>query len=317
MPPPALPIRTLVVSAAAPIADDVMAVELSDPAGRDLPVWTPGAHIDLRTPGGHLRQYSLCGDPGERSRWRVAVLRQPAGRGGSESIHRSLSVGDRVRTGGPRNRFALVPATTYHFIAGGIGITPILPMIAAVAASGADWRLLYGGRRRAGMAFLPELSRYGPQVTIAPQDETGLLDLPGFLSRPRPGAAIYCCGPEPLLAAAQREARHWPEASFHVERFQATATDPGEATGFDVVLHRQGRSVRVEPGQAIIEALEAAGVTVPSSCREGICGTCETDVLAGVPDHRDTLLSDAERAANTCMFVCVSRSLTERLVLDL
>lgn len=289
------------------IADGVVRLTLHHPHGDPLPIWEPGAHVDLLLAPGLVRQYSLCGDPADRSIFQVAVLREPVGRGGSRYVHETLTEGSTVSVGGPRNHFPLVTADRYLFIAGGIGITPIVPMIAAVAARGVPWRLLYGGRTRSSMAFAEELrENYGDRVILRPQDETGLLDLDSFLAD---DTEIYCCGPEPLLAAVEQRS----PARLHVERFKAV---DGERTSFEVEL-RSGRTLVVPADRSILETLEDAGITPLSSCREGTCGTCETGVLEGVPDHRDTVLDDAERAAGDVMMICVSRSRGPRLVLDL
>ncbi|WP_435118874.1 PDR/VanB family oxidoreductase [Amycolatopsis thermoflava] len=301
------------------LAAGVVRLTLRHPAGEPLPEWDPGAHLDLVLGEGLVRQYSLCGDPGDRSVLQVAVLREPDGRGGSAWVHDRLSTGDTVRIRGPRNHFRLVDSPRYLFVAGGIGITPIVPMIARAEVSGADWRLVYGGRSRASMAFREELvARYGDRVEIRPQDETGLLDLDELLGAPRDGVAVYCCGPEPLLAAVEQRCAAWPPGSLHVERFSPKAgADAGERTTFEVELAASGRIVTVPPDKSILAAVEEAGVSVLSSCQEGTCGTCETPVLDGVPDHRDSLLTESERAANDTMMICVSRSCGPRLVLDL
>jgi ferredoxin-NADP reductase len=278
------------------IADGVVALTFD---GSSLPSWTPGAHVDVELRPDLVRQYSLCGSPSE---WRVAVLREPDGRGGSVYVHDSLSVGDRVRVSEPRNTFPLERASRYLFIAGGIGITPILPMIAAVAAQGADWRLRYGGRAWESMAFLPELAAYGDRVCARPD----LIDLSEM-----DGAEVYCCGPEPLLSAV--EARCDP-ARLHVERF---APKPVDGEQFEVELARTGRVMTVPADRSILSVLLDEGVQVLSSCQEGTCGTCETDVLAGTPEHHDSLLTEEERAAGETMMICVSRSAGGRLVLDL
>jgi cytochrome P450/ferredoxin-NADP reductase len=300
------------------VADGVVALTLREIAGRALPPWAPGAHVDLILDGAPTRQYSLCGDPADRHVWRLGVLRDEAGGGGSRYVHDRLRAGDVVRVRGPRNNFELASSPRYEFIAGGIGITPILPMMAAASRAGADWRLLYGGRRRASMAFLAELARYGDRVTVAPQDETGLLDLDALLGVPQPGTLVYCCGPEPLLNAVEERCRAWPSRSLHVERFSARPlTAPVRAEAFDVELARSGLTLTVAPDRSILDVAEAAGVGVLSSCAEGTCGTCETAVLDGVPDHRDSVLTESERQAGDCMMICVSRSCTARLVLDL
>ncbi|CCH88152.1 Phthalate 4,5-dioxygenase [Modestobacter italicus] len=301
-----------------PVADGVVTLTLAAPDGGRLPDWSPGAHVDLTLDNGLTRQYSLCGDRWDAHTYRVGVLLEPTSRGGSRHVHEQLEPGHLVGLGGPRNNFPLVPAESYLFVAGGIGITPILPMVEQAELLGADWRLLYGGRQRGSMAFLTELSRYGDRVLVRPQDEHGLLDLPAFLGEPRPGTPVYSCGPAPLLAAMEAACAGWPARSLHVERFVAEDRGaPVRTTSFDVELHRSGRTVTVAPDVSVLEAVAAAGVEVLSSCRQGTCGTCETTVLAGVPDHRDSLLDDAERAAGDCMYPCVSRSCSDRLVLDL
>ncbi len=308
---------TLEVTAREARAEGVVALTLSRPDGGRLPDWAPGAHIDLVLPNGLTRQYSLCGDRWDAHSYRIGVLREPAGRGGSAYVHDRLRPGDRVGVGGPRNNFPLVPSGRYLFVAGGIGITPLLPMIHQADLLGADWTLLYGGRRRASMAFTDELAAYGDRVHLVPEDEHGLLDLASWLGTPRPGTKVYCCGPAPLLAAVESACRDWPPFSLHVERFTAREQAPARDEPFEVELRRTGTTVTVTPGISVLEAVRGAGVDVLSSCRQGTCGTCETGVLAGVPDHRDSILADHERAAGEVMFVCVSRSCSDRLVLDL
>ena len=299
-------------------AEDVMTVTLADAAGGRLPDWTPGAHIDLVLPGGLVRQYSLCGDRWDPRTYRVGVLREPGGRGGSAWVHDRLAVGDIVGLGGPRNNFPLVPAARYLFIAGGIGITPLLPMIQQANLLGADWQLLYGGRKTASMAFRDDLAGYGNRVQVRPQDVCGLLDLAGFLRGYQAGTRVYCCGPAPLLDAVSGACAALPPHTLRTERFVTDAlAAPARSASFEVELARSGRIVTVTPDASVLDAVTAAGADVLSSCRQGVCGTCEITVLGGAPDHRDSVLDDAERAAGTCMFVCVSRSRTDRLVLDL
>lgn len=300
-------------------AEGVVVLDLRDPSGADLPAWAPGAHIDVQLRDGLVRQYSLCGDTGDRSVWRIAVLREPAGRGGSEHVHESLAEGVTVAVRGPRNNFPLVDSPRYVFIAGGIGITPILPMLAAAEATGAEWELHYGGRSRRSMAFLTALEgATGNRVTLHPQDEVGLIDLPAILGTPRPDTLVYSCGPEPLLKAVEQHCAVWPGGSLHVERF--TPKELGEpvlADSFEVELTISGLTLTVPPDRTVLDVVEEAGVLVLSSCHEGTCGTCETPVLAGEVDHRDSLLSPAEQAADDTMFICVSRAACPKLVLEL
>jgi ferredoxin-NADP reductase len=311
-------VATLRVLRKTVMADGVLTLELGAPDGGRLRDWTPGSHVDLALPNGMTRQYSLCGDRWDPSTYRVGVLLEPGSRGGSAYVHDVLAPGDLVGVGGPRNNFPLVPSDGYLFVGGGIGITPLVPMVGQADRLGAEWRLLYGGRRRASMGFLDELAGFGDRVQVVPQDEQGLLDLREFLGEPRPGVRIYCCGPAPLLAAIEAACADWPPHTLRTERFVAEDRGaPVRDAPFEVELARTGRSVTVTPAMTVLDAVHTAGVEVLSSCRQGICGTCETTVLAGRPDHRDALLDDDERDADDCMYICVSRSSSERLVLDL
>ena len=311
----------LLVAERGVLAEGVVALSLEDPTGRPLPGWTPGAHVDLVLNTSLVRQYSLCGSPADTDAWRVAVLRDPQSRGGSDFVHDKLAMGSPVRVRGPRNHFPLVSAPRYQFIAGGIGITPILPMIEAAEAAGRLWQLAYGGRKRASMTFVEDLSAYGERVMIWPQDERGLLDLRGILGSVREDTLVYCCGPEALLSAVEGACASWPAGALHVERFAARPGADQPASGvfenFEVVCQRSGITVTVPADRSVFEVLEDAGVGVLGSCMEGICGTCETVVIEGTPDHRDSVLGDQEQARNDAMMLCVSRSLSNRLVLDL
>jgi ferredoxin-NADP reductase len=213
----------------------------------------------------------------------------------------------------------LVSSPRYQFIAGGIGVTPILTMSEAAEARGADWQLLYGGRERASMAFVDQLEQYGDRVTVWPQDEQGMLDLDSVLSEAREDTLVYCCGPERLLGAVEEACRPWPEGSLHVERFSAKPIEesPDALETFEVECQRSGVTVSVAADQSIYEAADAAGIEVLGSCMEGVCGTCECDVIEGEPDHRDSVLSEAERDRGDMIMICVSRSRSERLVLDI
>ncbi len=245
------------------------------------------------------------------------MLREPDGRGGSAFVHDELREGDRVSIGGPRNNFRLVPSERYLFIAGGIGVTPLLPMVRQAEMLGSEWRLLYGGRTRSSMAFLDELEPYGGKVAVVPQDEHGLLDLAAWLGDADPATKAYCCGPAGLLEAVETRCAEWPPGLLRTERFVARDTGAVRDEPFELRLERSGVSLTVRPGQSVLDAVGGAGVGVLSSCRQGLCGTCETTVLDGEPDHRDSILDDDERTAGDCMFVCVSRSRSDRLVLDL
>jgi ferredoxin-NADP reductase len=313
-----LPDFDVVVTDVVVEAEDVISLALERPEGERLAPWDPGSHIDLILGPSMERQYSLCGDPHDSERWKIAVLRERDGRGGSEWIHNNARPGTALTVRGPRNHFALVEAEHYVFVAGGIGITPLLPMIIALDAEGANWELVYGGRHAQAMAFAATLEGFGEQVTLRPQDVHGLLDLERHVGEPRANTAVYCCGPEPLIIAVEERCTTWPPGALHVERFhprEISATVPERA--FEAVLGRSGTRVGVAAGQSIVDALETIGVDIPTSCREGTCGTCETGVLEGLPDHRDSVLTEEERQSNTVIMPCCSRSLTPIIVLDL
>jgi len=289
-------------------ADGVVSQTLTRPDGGELPAWTPGAHVDLHLADGLTRQYSLCSDPGDRQRWRLGVLREPASRGGSEYVVDKLHGGDVVEVGEPRNHFALEPARRYVFVAGGIGITPILPMVAAAERAGADWTLLYGGRTRTSMAFVDELAGHGDRVVIAPQDEVGLLDLAGLLATPAPDTLVYACGPGPMLDALEEPMRAWPAGSLHVERFTARAVETDGDAAFEVEFASSGVTLAVPAERSILDVAQEAGLRVDFSCGEGTCGTCETPLLAGRAEHRDALLTAEEQQAQDTLMICVSRA---------
>lgn len=298
-------------------ADGVVSVQLQPRSGGPLPAWEPGAHIDLVLPTGIQRQYSLCGPVGERSYYRIGVRRERTSRGGSEYVHAFLRPGQQLTVAGLRNTFELQRAASYVFVAGGIGITPILPMIRQAESWGLDWKLLYGGHTAASMPFSDELRGYGRRVRFYAADANGRIPLGEHFAQVQPGAKIYACGPSALLSALQDSTAHWPADSLHLERFKPRKrAAPAEDKPIEVVCAASDRTVNVEAGQSILAALEGAGVNVASSCRSGICGACETAVVEGVPDHRDDVLSEADRAANDRMFICVSRAKTPRLVLD-
>ncbi|MCQ4214301.1 PDR/VanB family oxidoreductase [Streptomyces longispororuber] len=297
----------LVVAERRTEADDVVSLILRRPDGAPLPGWEPGAHIDLVLGEGLERQYSLCGGDGRS--WRIAVLREAAGRGGSDRVHGELAPGSRVRARGPRNHFRLEPAPAYRFVAGGIGITPILPMLAAAG----EWSLFYGGRSRSSMAFTDEVTTRHPADRVHLCE--GPLDLAAQLAGLRPGELVYACGPESLLAAVEELV---PAAALRTERFTPAAADPGgDDEAFEVELARSGRTLTVPAGRSVLGTLQDAGVEVLYSCAEGTCGTCETEVLAGEVDHRDSVLTAQERDRNDTMMVCVSRAKGGRLTLDL
>ena len=317
-------LRDVLVRAVRMEAAGVVSIEFSDAQGAPLPSWSPGAHVDLILPSGLVRQYSLCGDPEDRFSYRIAVLREDDGRGGSAEIHESSLVNKTLQMRGPRNHFELEDHDDYVFVAGGIGITPILAMVRRVAAEGKTFTLIYGGRTRTSMAFLAELAALaGDKMTVVPQDEAGHIDLAGMTQNAVSGCAVYCCGPEPLLTAIEQVCSDAESiGSLHVERFGAASGSEafgadGTHTGFEVELRRTGCVLQVGPNDVLIDVVREKCPQVMSSCEEGFCGTCETVVLEGEPEHHDTILSEKDRAAGKTMMICVGRSKSSRLVLDL
>ncbi|MFF9812620.1 PDR/VanB family oxidoreductase [Streptomyces sp. NPDC014006] len=298
---------TLLVTGHEHIADGVVQLRLE---GHDLPRWEPGAHLDLVLPSGLVRQYSLCGDPEDTSSYTVAARLVEYGRGGSRELHEQVREGMELEVRGPRNRFPLTKAPRHVFVAGGIGITPILPMLRALTAEDADWRLLYGGRTRASMPFLEEIGKLGgDRVTVVAEDEAGLPDLDAWLGELPEDTAVYCCGPEGLMAAVEERVPH-----VHMERFTPKSKS---ATGgsFEVELRRSKRVVTVSEDSTVLAAVRAELPGTAYSCEQGFCGTCQQRVLEGEVDHRDELLTDAER--DDSMLICVSRARGDRLVLDM
>lgn len=300
--------RVLVTGRSSP-AEGVVQLRLE---GTGLPPWEPGAHLDVVLPSGLVRQYSLCGDPADADTYTIATRLVEDGRGGSREVHEQLHEGTEVEIRGPRNRFPLVAAPAYVFVAGGIGITPVLPMVRAARAAGAQWRLLYCGRSRATMPFLDEVEALG-NVTVVAEDEAGLPDVGAFLADVPEEAQVYCCGPDGLMDAVAGALP--PDATLHLERF-APGGAPGAGGGaFEVELRRSGRTVAVAADQSVLAAVRAEVPHVSYSCEQGFCGTCQQRVLEGEVDHRDELLTDDER--HDSMLICVSRCRGERLVLDL
>ncbi|MFC5745323.1 PDR/VanB family oxidoreductase [Actinomadura rugatobispora] len=308
---------SLVVFGRREVADRVVELELGPRPGTALPAWEPGAHVELQLAPDLLRHYSLCGDTGDGGRWRIAVLQPETSRGGSRAVHENLRPGAEVIVRGPRNRFPLVDADHYEFVAGGIGITPLIPMIAEADRRGASWRLTYGGRSPASMAYGEELERRHPgAVELWPQNERGLLDLDVVLKEAGLGTAVFACGPDGLLAALEQRAAG-ADWTLRLERFVAGQVDDGENRAVELELVDSEVTIVVAPDETLLEAVEKAGVFAMSSCREGICGTCETRVLAGRPEHRDSYLTDEERAEGDVMMICVSRALSDKLTLEL
>jgi ferredoxin-NADP reductase len=313
-------------------ATDVISITLVSPDGADLPPWRPGAHLDLRLASGLTRQYSLCGDPTDRGSYTIAVLREQRGRGGSVELHDTPLVGRTLNTRGPRNHFELRAAPRYLFLAGGIGITPIMAMVREAVATGVPWELYYGGRGREHMAFADQLLELGgDRVHLVPQDSHGILDLPAIVGGSPEDAEVYVCGPEGMLRAAEEAcAGVRPPRQLRLERF-TVATPPAPAAGgaagttataegrtpFEVELRRSGLTLKVPPDRGLLDVVRDALPDVPYSCEEGYCGSCEARVLEGVPEHNDEILTEDERVSNETMMICVGRSKSEKLVLDL
>ncbi|CAN5337961.1 PDR/VanB family oxidoreductase [soil metagenome] len=302
------PTRVVTVLDRTDEADGVISLTFAGAGGGPLPEWTPGAHLDLILGNGLIRQYSLSSDPADLTRYRLGVLREPASRGGSIWIYDNVHAGSTLAISQPRNNFVLHHASGYRFVAGGIGITPILPMIRRAEAESIPWTLLYGGRTRQSMAFLRELEAYGDKVMVRPQDEFGLLDLATYFADPSEGELIYACGPEPMLLAAERASAAWPVDALHVERFVPKHIDVAPDEAFEVEFVESGITAEVPAGVSILDVAEQFSLNVFSSCREGTCGTCETRVLEGAVEHRDSLLTVAEQEAGDTMMICVSRA---------
>jgi ferredoxin-NADP reductase len=300
----------------------VVTLTLTDPGGGALPHWEPGAHIELVLPSGAIRQYSLCGDDQDKASYRIAVLHEGEGRGGSREVHTTALVGKDLAVRGPHNHFALGPAERYLLVAGGIGVTPILAMARGLERTGKAWRAVYCGHS-GSMALSDELSAVNAdRVTIVETDKQGRPDLAALIDGAAPGTAVYVCGPAPLIAAVRQLCEEAdPPLPVRCERFAADpAARPADPTGdgpFEVEMARSGTTVTVAAGQTILDAVREVCPGVPFSCEEGYCGTCETRVLDGVPDHRDDVLSAVEHERSATMMICVGRSKTPRLTLDI
>ena len=314
---------TLRVAAKRTAAEDICALELRHPEGAALPAFSAGAHIDLHLGEGLVRQYSLAGDPADTSRYLLGVLREPASRGGSAAVHDRLREGDLLGASLPRNHFPLHAQAPHSLLlAGGIGITPLLSMAEQLHREGRGFELHYCTRSAARTAFVERLgeaawaSRAHLHHDDGPQPQR--LDLPGLLRASRPDTHLYVCGPRGFIDWVLRSARDagWDETRLHREYFAGAEDASPGGDAFEVELSSSGRVVRVEPAQTIVQALAAAGIDLPTSCEQGVCGTCLTRVLAGTPEHRDSYLTDEERARNDQILPCCSRALSARLLLD-
>jgi ferredoxin-NADP reductase len=314
---------TLTVANRQVVAHDqqVVALTLVAADGGPLEPWHAGSHLDIHLPSGLVRQYSLCGDPAVTEAYRIAVRRIPDGGGGSVEVHDALPVGATVTTSGPRNAFPLTvpgygsPARGFRFIAGGIGITPILPMLHKAERLGVDWSMIYAGRSRDSLPFIDELGRFGGRIDVRTDDEFGIPSAQQLLGDCPDHTAVYACGPAPMLTSIRGRLAGRDDVELHFERFAAPPVLDGSE--FDVTIASSGATLRVGADETLLSALRRAEVTAPYSCQQGFCGTCRTRVLDGEVDHRDTLLTTPERDAGM-MLVCISRVVPgARLTLDL
>lgn len=307
-------------------AEGVLSLRLSRIEGnKPLPAWEPGSHIDVYVPDGSTRQYSLCGDPRDLSSWQIAVLREPQGRGGSAYIHDELRVGDRLLVTRPKQNFALEDAPYHALVAGGVGITPIMTFAEHLDREGRPFRLVYGGRTEGSLAFRERLGALGDRVTFLAEDRDGRPDLDEVVKQLPDGGLIYVCGPLALLRAVQSaaEAVHGPDQDLvRFELFSRTGVEPKESVpldgeSYELVLAKSGHTLRMKPDANILETVLALGIEVENDCRDGICGSCVTQVLSGTVDHQDLVLTRKEQAAMDKMMICCSKPICDRLELDL
>ena len=300
--------------------ENVVALTFDAADGAPLPRWHPGAHIDVQLPSGLLRQYSLCGDPEVAESYRIAVRCIPDGGGGSVEMH-GLQIGQTVTTHGPRNAFPLTvpgygsPTRAFRFVAGGIGITPILPMLALAERLGVDWSMVYAGRSHDSLPFVDEVNRFGDKIEVRTDDVNGVPTPAELLGDCPDGTTVYACGPAPMLTGIRAALVGRDDVELHFERFAAPPVVDGRE--FSVSIATTGQEIVVDAEETLLSALRRANVAAPYSCQQGFCGTCRTRVTSGAVDHRDTLLTEPERAGGM-MLTCVSRAADgERLRLDL
>lgn len=315
---------TLTVVDRTDLAERVIGVTFQSPDGSALPEWEPGAHIDITVVDDgerYVRNYSLCGDPRDSHRYQIAVLRCVDGRGGSDAVHRRLGPGSVVTVSRPRNLFEFRPDVTkpVFFIAGGIGITPMLPMVRQASQRNMNWQALYLGRNSSTMALSEELSALGEQpqqVRLHHSEDNGILNLAQLTAQFPVGTQVYACGPDPLLSALTELHAKTSAWDLQLERFAAPITETVD-TAFEVVVDSTGDAYEIKAGCSILSVLREKGFNVDFSCATGVCGTCETSVLDGEPEHRDAVLTDEERESNETMMICVSRAKSARIVLDI
>lgn len=297
------------------VADNVVEFEFIG-EGHTLPVWEPGAHADVHLPNGLIRQYSLMHGSTQSDAWRIAVLVEDEGRGGSKYLAEKLEPGQIVSLGEPRNHFSFEIANQLQFIGGGIGVTPLIPMLELADASGSQWELHYLGRNRSHLAYASDLvERFGEKVVLHIADEGTRLDLHDLLSTLEKTCEVYSCGPERLLEAL--EAEMGESDLLHIERFAPKDQIFEPNRSFTVYAQKSDIEFEVPEDESILVAADFEGIEVEGDCLEGTCGSCETRIIEGAVDHRDSILTPKQRRENLCMMVCVSRSLGERIVLDL
>ena len=301
------------------IADGIHLIEFRADNGKPLPEFSAGAHITIRVPNGLLRKYSLCNDPAERDRYQVAVKRETDGRGGSSNLIDKAKAGDEMFVLPPVNDFALPGrAQDFLFIAGGIGITPIMAMIKELRAQGKRFRLFYCTRSPETTAFLEELSAPEFKDSVVIHHDQGdpacALDLKPVLAERKNREHLYCCGPRPLMEAVRHFTDHWSSTAVHFEAFSEAETHKADDKPFHVKLARTGKTVEVPVDKTVLEVLRENGLEVPSSCETGTCGTCRTKLLEGEVDHRDLVLADHERKDH--IMICVSRAKSDEITID-
>lgn len=307
----------LVITSKQDVAVGISQLTLERADSGVLPRWNPGDHIELILPNGLIRQYSLCGEI-DANHWQIAVLNDPVSRGGSSYVHAELQCGAEITVLGPKNNFRLPDTDDYLFIAGGVGITPILPMLKEVQRRHKNWTLLYLGRSLESMAYRAELSAFGGEkIKLWPHNQFGKIELKTCIEGLKPGTAVVTCGPSVLTDELETLCNAHGQVTLTYEHFQAKKIDPAQNTEFDLFLRKSNLTTRVKKEESVVEAIRRLGLDVCTSCESGTCGTCETPVASGIPDHRDVMLSDAEKAANKSMMICVSRAKSSSLTLDL
>jgi ferredoxin-NADP reductase len=304
-------------------AQDIVSCALHPLPGQQLPSFTAGAHIDVHLPGGLIRSYSLVNDPDEINRYVIAVSLDPKSRGGSSYIHRQLRVGSRLAISPPKNNFPLFEAASHSvFIAGGIGVTPLLSMVRRLKKAGRTWDLHFCARTREHAAYLDELQALADSSlfrlhTHFDQEPGGKpLDIAALVRSTPPGVHLYCCGPLPMLDAFETATNSRPSDQVHLEYFSAKSP-PDNSGGFAVELAKSGKTIVVPKGKTILDAILEQRIDIPFACTEGVCGECETRVIAGEPIHRDVFLTKDEQASNKVMMICCSGCKGDKLVLDI